>query len=179
MSASPITRRVKDDVPRYNDEVAVGEDLNFQRKWWKFENAVWVLFGIIIVCDVLGVFGRGWLAQAKTTTPDHAVVLSYERMEQAFTPSIMDFEIGQSAIHKGQVTVFISGSVVKELGAARISPQPLTSTVGNGGYTYVFPATTSPATIQIALSPPSAGLRHFRVQVTGSEPIDASVFVFP
>ncbi|WP_109485629.1 hypothetical protein [Occallatibacter savannae] len=179
MSASPITRRVEDDVPRYNDEVAVGEDLEFQRKWWKFENAVWVFFGIIIVCDVLGVFGRGWLAKAQATTPDRAVVLSYERMERAFTPSILDLEISQNAIRDGKVTVFVSGSVVKDLGAARISPQPLTSTIGNDGYTYVFPATTSPATIQIALSPPSAGLRHFRVQVAGSEAIEASVFVFP
>jgi hypothetical protein len=174
-----MTRRVKDDVPRYNDEVAVGEDLDFQRRWWKFENAVWVFFGIVIVCDILGVMGRGWLAKAKATTPDRAVVLSYERMERAFTPSVMNLEIGQSAIHNGQVKVYISGSVVKELGAARISPQPLTSTIGNGGYTYEFPATNSPATIQIALSPPSAGLKHFQVQVAGSEPINASVFVFP
>jgi len=179
MSASPITKRVQDDVPRYNDEVAVGEDLEFQRRWWKFENAVWILFGIIIVCDVLGVFGRGWLARAKATTRDHVVVLSYERMERAFTPAILDLEIGQNAIRNGQVTVYVSGSVVKELGAARISPQPMTSTIGSSGYTYVFPVTSSPGTIQIALSPPSAGLRHFRVQVAGSEPIDASVLVFP
>ncbi len=179
MNASPVTRRVKDDVPRYNDEVAVGEDLEFQRKWWKFENTMWVLFGAIILCDVLGVFGRGWLAKAKTTTPDHAVVLSYERMERAFTPSILDLEIAQKAIHNGQVKVYVSGSVVNDLGAARISPQPLTSTIGDSGYTYVFPATASPATVQIALNPPSAGLRHFRVQVAGSEPINASVFVFP
>jgi hypothetical protein len=179
MSATPITRRVQDDVPRYNDEVAVGEDLEFQRKWWKFENAVWVLFGIIIICDVLGVFGRGWLAKAKATTPDRAVVLSYERMERAFTPSILDLQINQNAIHNGQVKVFVSGSVVKDLGAERLSPQPLTSTLGNGGYTYVFPATAGPATIQIALSPSSAGVRHFRVQAAGSEPIDARVFVFP
>lgn len=100
-------------------------------------------------------------------------------MERAFTPSVMSLEVNQGAIHNGQVKLYVSGSVVKELGAARISPQPLTSTIGNGGYTYVFPATASPATIQIALSPPSAGLRHFHVQVAGSEPIDATVFVFP
>lgn len=179
MSASPITRRVQDDVPRYNDDVAVGEDLEFQRKWWKFENAVWIVFGAIILCDLLGVFGRGWLAKAKVTTADLSVVLNYERMERAFTPSILELEIGQNAIHNGQVTVLVSGSVVKDLGAARISPQPLTSTIGNGGYTYVFPATTAPATIQIALSPPSAGMRHFSVQVAGSEPLNANVLVFP
>src|SRR5947209_10382217 len=105
MSASPITRRVNDDVPRYNDEVAVGEDLEFQRKWWKFENAVWVIFGIIILCDILGAFGRGWLARAKARTPDGAAELSYERMERAFTPSVMSLEINQSGIQNGQVNV--------------------------------------------------------------------------
>jgi hypothetical protein len=179
MSATPITRRVQDDVPRYNDEVAIGEDLKFQRKWWKFENAVWVFFGIMIVCDVLGVLGRGWLAKAKATTPDQAVVLSYERMERAFTPSMIDLKIGQNAIHNGQVKLYVSGSVVNDLGASQISPQPLTSTIGNSGYTYVFPATAGPAMIHISLSPPSAGMQNFRVQVAGSEPLDASVFVFP
>lgn len=179
MSASPITTPVNDDVPRYNDEVAVGEDLEFQRKWWKFENTVWVIFGIVILCDVLGLFGRGWAVQARARTPDGAAELSYERMERAFTPSVMSLEINQSAIHNGQVNVYVSGSVVKDLGAARISPQPLKAIIGRGGYTYVFPATAGPATVQIALSPPSAGLTKFRVQVAGSEPIDASVFVFP
>lgn len=179
MNASPMTKRVQDDVPRYNDEVAVGEDLEFQRKWWKFENAVWVVFGVIIVCDVLGVFGRGWLAKAKSTTSDGAVVLSYERMERAFTPSILDLAIKQNAIHNGQVKVYVSGSVVQQLGASRISPQPLTSTIGNGGYTYEFPATQSPATIQISLSPQTPGIRHFQVKVAGSEPLKASVLVFP
>jgi hypothetical protein len=179
MSATPITRRVQDDVPRYNDEVAIGEDLQFQRKWWRFENAVWVFFGVVILCDALGLMGRGWLAKAKTATPDRAVELSYERMERIYTPSVINLEVNQNAIHNGEVTLYVSGSVVKDLGASSISPQPLTSTIGNGGYTYVFPATASPATIQIALNPSSAGLRHFRVQAAGSEPINASVFVFP
>jgi hypothetical protein len=166
-------------VPRYNDEVAVGEDLEFQRKWWRFENAVWVVFGVIVICDLLGVMGRGWLAKAKITTPDRAIELKYERMERAYTPSMMSLDIQQNAIHNGRVMVYVSGSVVKELGASRILPQPLSSTIGSGGYTYVFPATAGPATIQIALNPESAGLRRFRVQVAGSEPVDASVFVFP
>jgi hypothetical protein len=68
MVSKPFTKPVEDSVARVNYEVAVGEDLEFQRKWWKFENAAWVLFTLIIIIDLLGVFGRGPVAKAKHRT---------------------------------------------------------------------------------------------------------------
>ncbi len=50
---------VEDSVAKVNDEIAVGEDLNFQRRWWRFENAAWMFFGLIILLDLAGLFGRG------------------------------------------------------------------------------------------------------------------------
>ncbi len=63
MADSTETRPVEDTVPKVDNEVAVGEDLPFQRKWWKFENAVWIVFSIVILLDLLGVFGRGYLRE--------------------------------------------------------------------------------------------------------------------
>lgn len=180
MNPKLVTEPVeKNDVPRYRDEVAVGEDLEFQRKWWRFENGVWIFFFAVLICDGLGLLGRGWLSKTEVSSKDQALQLKYERIERAYTPSVMTFQLSPAAIHNGQVKLYISDSVVKQLGAARISPQPLTSTIGSGGITYVFPATVAPATVQISLEPQNSGLRHFRVRVSGSEPIDSSIFVFP
>lgn len=38
------TKPVEDTVPKVNNEVAVGEDLNFQRAWWKVERGIWIFF---------------------------------------------------------------------------------------------------------------------------------------
>lgn len=175
----PDTSAVEDSVPRVGNEVAVGEDLEFQRRWWRFEQIIWIVFCGILVADVLGAFGRGWLAKAHRSTPDGALTLSYERTERASTPSVMTLTFGSSAIRNGVIQVFVSDDIVKRLGAQRVAPQPELSTVGSGGITYTFAAGRAPAVIQIALEPSFPGLHRFRIQPQGGAPIDASVFVLP
>ncbi len=179
MPEQPFSTPVEDSVPKVGNEVAVGEDLAFQRRWWKFESVVWCFFGLILACDLLGLFGRGWLAKATRTTADGALKLNYERVERASTPSIMTLQFGPGAIHDGKIQVYVSESVTKGLGAQRIAPQPLVSAVGDAGITYTFAATAAPATVQIALEPSFPGAHKFRVGLVNAEPIDASVFVVP
>jgi hypothetical protein len=179
MSSQPFLHPVEDSVPKVSGTIAVGENLEFQRKWWRFEHIVWSIFLLILLCDLLGLFGRGWLAKAKRQTPDGALTLDYERIERASTPSIMTLQFGHSAIVDGRIQVFVSDSLVKPLGAQLIAPQPEISTIGHGGITYTFPATESPAMVQIQLEPSFPGLHHFRIKPLGSESIDANIFVVP
>jgi hypothetical protein len=175
----PATQPITDSVPKVANDIAVGEDLDFQRRWWRFENIVWFVFFLILIADVLGAFGRGWLAKAHRETPDNALTLDYERVARAGTPSIMTLTFGPAAIHNGRLVVYISDSIVKPLGAQRISPQPASFTLGNDGITYTFPATQAPAVVQIALEPSFPGSHPFRIALQGEPPIDAKVFVMP
>lgn len=179
MAEIPFTSPVEDSVPKVSNEVAVGEDIEFQRKWWRFEKIVWPILLLIVVVDLLGGFGRGWLAKAQRTTPDQALTLDYERIARAGTPSVMTFKFGEAAIRNGRVIVFVSDSVVKPLGAQRIAPQPAMSSIGEGGVTYVFPAGQGSASVQVQLEPSFPGLHKFRVQVEGSTPVDGAIFVMP
>src|SRR3954452_1306326 len=111
--AQPFITPVRDSVPKVAGDVAVGEDLSFQRKWWRFERGLWLFFLLILICDVLGLFGRGWLANARLSTPDRALTLSYERIERASTPSIMTLYFEPSAVHDGRLQLFVSESVIR------------------------------------------------------------------
>ena len=179
MPDQPFTKPVKEDSVSKSGDVSVGEDLGFQRKWWLFEKIIWSFFVLVIVCDLLGLFGRGWLAKAKRATPDGALTVNYERIERTSTPSTMTLRFSPAAIHDGHIQVYISDSIVKRLGAERISPQPAVSAIGNGGITYSFAATQTPADAQISLEPADPGPHRFRVQLSGDAPIDASIFVVP
>lgn len=179
MPSAPFTSPVEDSVPKVKGGAAVGEDLDFQRRWWRFERIIWTFFAIILLCDLLGVFGRGPLAKRKRTAADNTLTLEYERIERAQTPSMMTLHIQPSAIHDGKVELFVSDSVIKPLGAQRVAPQPSVSTVGNGGITYTFPASGTPADVRLQLMPTLPGLHHFTVQVKDASPVEASVFVFP
>jgi hypothetical protein len=128
-----FTKPVSDSVPKVAGDVAVGEDLGFERKWWRFERVVWILFLVILICDVLGLFGRGWLAKAERSTPDQALTMSYERVERASTPSIMTLHFAPSAVHDGRIQVLVSENVNRRLGAQRVSPPPQLSTLTQDG----------------------------------------------
>jgi len=179
MPQSFATKPLEDSVAKVNDEVAVGEDLEFQRKWWKFEKAVWIVFALVLILDLAGVFGRGWLAKEERKAQDGSLDVKYERIERTSTPSIMTINFDKSAIRNGQVMLYVSESLVKELAAQRVIPAPSTTIVGDDGLTYVFPASEAPASVEFALEPTGPGLRHFLIQVPGSQPVQGAVVVMP
>ena len=176
---SPTAERMTESVSLVDDAVAVGEDLNFQRRWWRFERFAWIVLAIVLVSDALGLFGRGWLARTERVTPDGTLKLNYERIERAGTPSEMTLLLGPSAIQHGQAHLFVSEAIVRQLGAQRVIPQPLTSEIGPDGILYTFPASGPTATLTIALEPSFPGVHEFRIAVPGSQPINARIAVLP
>jgi hypothetical protein len=179
MVTKPISKPVEDSVAKVNDEVAVGEDLDFQRKWWRFENAAWVVFTLIIVLDLAGLFGRGPIAKAERRSADGAMDIKYERIERTDSPSILTIQFAQSAIQNGKIQLYISNSLVKQLGTQRVIPAPQTSVIGDRGLTYTFPASRAPASVDLALQPAGPGIYDFTVGVVGGQPVHAKVVVVP
>jgi hypothetical protein len=177
MSQVDFQRPVEDSVPRINDEVAVGEDLDFQRTWWKFERGVWIFFALLILADLVGLFGRGPLANATLTNP--AMTIHYERIERTGTPSMLHIDFNPSAVQDGRVHLFVSESVVSKLGAQRIIPAPETSAVGNGGILYSFPATIGPTAVAFAFQPDQPGVASFSIQVSGFPAAHSDVYIVP
>jgi hypothetical protein len=179
MATNSFSQPVEESVSKVNNEIEVGEDLDFQRKWWRFENCVWVIFSVIIVLDLSGFFGRGPFAKAERRTADGTIDVRYERIERTESPSILSIRFGQTAIVDGKIRLYISESLVQELGTQRIVPAPLTSEVGNGGLTYTFLASKPPASVDLALEPSGPGIFEFTIGVAGAEPLHAKVLVVP
>ena len=168
-----------DDVAKVNDEVSVGEDLQFQEKWWRFERFIWSFFALIIALDLAGAFGRGPLAHHELKATDGSMDIKYERIAREETAAILDVKFGPSVIQQGKIKLFVSQSVVEQLGAQRVIPAPESTAIGGGGLTYTFPATSDPASVQFALQPSKPGIFHFVVQVVGAQPVNGTVVVMP
>ena len=179
MSDVAFEKPVEDSVTKINDEVAVGEDLEFQRRWWKFEKATWIVFSLLLLLTLLGAFGRGPLSHARAHSP--ALDVRYERVERTGTPAMLEVDFAPEIVQTGKLHLFISQSMVKELGAQRVIPAPETSALGNGGVTYTFPATIPPATVMIELQPSGPGVFRFQIADpdTSTAPIERRVVVMP
>jgi hypothetical protein len=173
------TSPVSDSVPKINDEVAVGEDLKFQSKWWHFEGATWICFGALLVMDLLGVFGRGPVAKAHAEAADHSMDINYERIERFSTPSILSVRLGENAIQNGKAMLWVSQSLVKKMGNERVVPQPLESRIGNGGILYTFAATGLPAQVEFALVPASPGIGEIKFQIPGHSAVNLRIYIVP
>ena len=177
---------VEDSVAKVNNEIAVGSDLAFQRRWWKYERVVWTLFGLIIVLDALGAFGRGPIAKAQVRAPDGSFTLKYEHIERFRTPSILSVLFEPQAIHNGEVQLWLCQNYVDPLGNQRIIPQPVSSTPLNGGILYTFKindmqvgSQRQPPTVQFALEPGKTGIFKLQIGAPGSGQVDTSIFVLP
>src|ERR1700761_2289644 len=125
MVTEPFTTPVQDSVAKVNDDIQVGENLDFQRKWWRFENMVWIFFTLIIVLDIAGLFGRGPIAKAERRAADGTIDVKYERIERTDSPSVLNIRIGPYEIVVGKSKVNISESLVKSLGTQRVIPAPI------------------------------------------------------
>jgi hypothetical protein len=178
MNPAPPTTPVSDSVSKVNDEIAVGEDLNFQRSWWRFERGVWLVFVAILILDLLGAFGRGYLANSRMQAADGTLAICYEHIERYSTPSIMQIHFGPTAIHDGKIQLYVSQSVLDDLGNRRIIPQPASSMVQQSGVLYTFPA-SSAGSAAFALQPTRPGIFHVTLQVPGGEALRTRIFVFP
>ena len=173
---NPVT---EDEVPKIDDAIAVGEDLQFQEKWWTFERAIWSVFVLILIADVLGVFGNGWLAKAQIRQPESGMFVKYERVERTGSPSKLEVQFGPDAVSDGKVKLFVSDSVVKDLGAQRVIPQPEISAVTKDGLVYTFPAAGQPGDVAFELEPSAPGVHWFHLQIPGKPMVSARVVVMP
>jgi hypothetical protein len=178
MVTKPSSTPVTQSAPKVNHEIEVGEDLGFQRKWWRFENFAWILFTLIIVLDLAGLFGRGPIAEAKRRAADGTIDVKYERIERTDSPSILTIDFRPSAIHDGKIKLYISESLVEGLGTQRVVPAPTETAIGEGGLTYTFPASKPPATVDLALHPSGPGIYRFTIGVVNAQPIQAEVLSF-
>jgi hypothetical protein len=175
---TPFERPVTDSVAKINDEVDVDENLDFQRRWWRFERVVWVFFTVVIALDLAGLFGRGPLANASARSADGSFEVAYERIERSGTPSMMTVTLHASGDH-GHVELFLSDSALSDLGLQRVIPAPERTTIGAGGLTYTFPTGPLPAIVRFEFEPRGMGVYDLQIGLARHPPIDATVAVVP
>lgn len=179
MSTAETTAPIDDSVGKVDDDIAVGADLEFQRKWWRFSRVMWSVFGAIVLADLLGCFGRGPLANTTLRADDGSMNVRYERIERFSTPSLMRVEFGAPAINEGKIKLWVSDSLVKPLGNQRIIPQPVDSVLENGGILYTFSAASLPAFVEFALEPATPGIFDLSIRIPGSQGVKPRIYVMP
>jgi len=179
MPVSAETRPVEDSVPKVNDELAVGSDLEFQGRWEKLETVVWFFLVIFLLLSLAGLFGRGPLSNVTAQAPDGSMRVEYERFERFSTPSVLTVRMNPASIQNGQVKLWVSESLVKPLRNQRIIPQPEKSELGAGGITYTFPASETSTSVEFQMQPSAIGKSELKMRIPGNAELDINIYVMP
>lgn len=141
------------------------EHLAFQERQWRWERLGWILFGVIIIAALLGVFGTGPLSNTTATSPDELFQVSYERIVRHQGEAEYLLRIEPEAISNGQVTVWFASATTATVRIDSVAPEPSEVTVRGDRLAWTFAAdpAAGPVTIVFHVTPQEIGWETVQV----------------
>ncbi|MFP5362307.1 MAG: hypothetical protein ACLGI5_06225 [Thermoleophilia bacterium] len=114
-------------------DLEIAQDLGYERRALRLRNAFAVVWGLILVAALLGVFGTGPLSSARTS--DGPLQVEYERFTRFGTTTELSIAPGGG---EGTTNVAISRPYLHDLVINDIQPQPAGATVLPDRIVYSF-----------------------------------------
>ncbi len=107
--------------------------------------------------------------------------MKYERIERFGTPSVLTIHFSPQAVRDGKIQLWVSDSILKQLGNQRVVPQPMESVLDSGGIRYTFAASQQANSAGFALQPSTPGIYAFtmRLPQLPQDELHAKVLVMP
>jgi hypothetical protein len=167
-----------------DDELEIGFDQTFERKWRRLELASQVVMGLFVLAALVGLFGRGPLSHRTHATADGRLALDFEPLARWGTAT-------QITVHlsgQGQTTspaegaveparLFVNNAIIEPLGLQQVIPQPDATKAAGGGAVYEFaiPPNRDSALVRFILKPSQIGLVNAEVREGGPDGVALSL----
>jgi hypothetical protein len=166
---------------RVDGELDVGEDIDFERRWWRFERAAHVVQGLLLVAGLAGVFGRGPVSETDAPSDGQRLRVHYERVARFRTPTILDVTIEKPALADSTARIWISQKYLDAVPVSRTMPQPREVILAAHGQIYVFPVAhaADSAQLRFYLEPGRIGSQQGAIGTAGTRPVAFSQIVLP
>lgn len=137
------TGQKRDEVVRRVDDLEIAENMQAQRRLWKFQRVGRIVAVLILALSVAGVFGDGPLSSHVLESGGSSV--AYERITHRDAPQVFRFKVPIALAEAGKLQVAIASDTFARLRLEQIVPEPSTATLGPTGTVYQFDVTTAPA----------------------------------
>lgn len=122
--------------PTEDRSLHAGDDLEFEKAWWRIETGIWIFLILLIGTAATGLLGRGRWAKEKISSPDGRLMVNYDRVSRFKTPSATIVRIVPERSDADEVTLWVNDTMMKHLGLSTIVPQPDEAVPGPDGVTY-------------------------------------------
>ncbi len=165
---------------RVNDELEVGFDARFERRWMWAERGGRLFMLAFVAAGLSGLLGRGPFSHRTSTVPGAALAVDYEPIMRAQTQTQITLHIrNETALPT--VQVFVSTQLVEPMGLSRILPQPLAEQAAGMGMnlTFAMPPGTQDGHVRLIVQPAGVGWVDETAQLAGHPAVHWTQLALP
>lgn len=161
------------------DKLEVNDDLDFQRRVWRFERIGWVLMGLIGFAGLLGLLGGGLLSSAESG--DERLRIEYQRFHRHLSPAELTIHIDKAAVKNDAVTLVLNQGLSDKFKIETIVPPPTQWQLAGDGMHLRFLAAdfAALATVRFYLKAQGYGPAAIAIGLEGTTPIALRQFIYP
>lgn len=161
-------------------DLEVDEDPAFQRWDWKLQNAGRFVIAALLAGALLGVFGKGWLAQGRVTK--NGMTVQYDRISRHLAPSRVEITLPDDERARDVDTLAINREFAEAVTIEQIIPEPeYTAAIGDVvEFRFRNPGAAGTQRVVIRVKPARIGFIEARLtRGSMSEPLVFSMLILP
>jgi hypothetical protein len=146
-------------MKRAERSLQIDENLDFQRREWRWQRVGWVALALFVIAAAAGVFGGGPLSQASAGAPDGALHVEYERFVRRGAAQQVRIRARAAGATAAQpLALDVSRAYYEDMRIQRVQPEPESVDIGPAHVTLRFKrAGEGDLTILIDAEPRRAG----------------------
>lgn len=164
-------------------DLQINEDLEFQRRLWRFQAIGRVVMVLVLLAALSGLLGPGLLSNgASADSAQSSVgVEEHERFLRFMKPTTLRIDLESGAATGEEARVWLDRRYMEGMQIQHISPQPQRVEAGPEGLTYVFyiEDPNRPTAFTFDLQPQKFGVLQGQVGLEDEEPVSFTQFVYP
>ncbi len=159
----------------------IAEDLALQRRAWVFERVGWIVFAVVLLAAVVGLFGGGVVGDAEVSAADGALAVEYPRFARAHSPLSIRVRLEPAQPTDGELRLWMSREYAARLDIDHVSPPPSRTELGAERIEFVFPwrGPPGPAAVTFVLEADAGGSVRGRIGAGDGDGVPVRHLLYP
>lgn len=165
----------------HEEELDINEDIDFERRSWRVQDAGAAAIGFLMAAALAGLFGSGALSRAGGESADGGASADYQRFARSDARSEMILRLRPGQERDGLIAIRVDAAYLEAFEVERITPRPVGELAGADGIRYVFAVAPGlePAILSFVLRARGFGPARGSIGVEGRPPVELKQFVYP
>lgn len=165
---------------KVNDELEVGYDEIFERRWSRAERSGYLVMLVVVAFMLAGFFGRGPFSHRTVTSAASGLAIDFEPVARSQCDTQVTFHIDNDT-DATTIDLFLDNHLVEPMGLHQFLPEPVRSQSAEGGLrlTIAVPPHVHDTELRIMLQPSVVGPVHMIAHLQGHEPLHWTQYVVP